>query len=274
MKYYDATKKRLVFTGSPATPDFWDNHWNTDNSIKTVLSSVKNTMVSRITAKYLKPQEGVILEGGCGSGFNVMSLVNNGYRCIGVDYAPKTIEHLKKFVPELEVELADVRELPFKDNSFSGYWSWGVIEHFYDGFDGVLREMCRVVKGGGYIFLVFPHFSLLRRLKAKCGFFPAWDIKEQNIFYQFAFLSNPAVEYFKSNGFELKKTMPFDGIKGVKSEIGFLRSPLQKLYSYKGNSLLLKIIIKATDILTSFWAGHSILLIFRKSDDDRGTEKQ
>jgi ubiquinone/menaquinone biosynthesis C-methylase UbiE len=268
MKYYDATKKRLVFTGSPATPDFWDSHWNIDKNIKKVLLSVKNTMVSRITMKYLAPSEGAILEGGCGSSFNVMSLVNNGYRCIGVDYAPKTIKYLKESVPELEVELADVRNLPFKDNSFSGYWSWGVIEHFYDGCDAVLREMLRVVKNDGYVFLVFPHLSLLRRLKAKCGFYPAWDVKEKDVFYQFAFLSDPVIEYFKNNGFELKKIMPFDGIKGIKSEIGFLRPALQKLYSYKGNNLPVKIIIKAIDMLASFWAGHSVLLIFRKFSDN------
>ena len=44
----------------------------------------------------------------------------------------------------------DLDDLPVEDESVDGYWSLGVIEHFYDGYGEILSEMHRVIKRDGF----------------------------------------------------------------------------------------------------------------------------
>ena len=127
MRYYDRTNCRIIHIDSSATPDFWDSHWQKKILSQEVFLGVKPTFVSRITGKYLKPKDGVILEGGCGQATHVAALSYRGYQCIGIDNATQTISAIKKISPDLDVRLGDVRELPFENNNFIGYWSLGVI---------------------------------------------------------------------------------------------------------------------------------------------------
>ncbi|MFX0076379.1 MAG: class I SAM-dependent methyltransferase, partial [Candidatus Hermodarchaeota archaeon] len=103
MKFYDSTKKQLIYIEKKASPSFWDEHWNIDGNIKDELLKIKHSLVSQVTRKYMKPKDGIILEGGCGRGEHVASLTNSGYRAIGLDYAKKTVDKLNKYVPELDI---------------------------------------------------------------------------------------------------------------------------------------------------------------------------
>jgi len=265
MKYFDSLNKRLILIDKRADSDFWDHHWNANENIRNDIFKVKNTFVSRITKKYLKPEDGFILEGGCGLGINVASLYNNGYKVIGIDYAKNTVSTLNKYIPELDIRLGDVRKLPFPDNYFIGYWSLGVIEHFWDGYDLIANEMFRVLQKGGYLFLTFPYMSPLRRLKSNLGKYETWDNKnESNFFYQFVLNSETVIKKFRSLGFILIKSKPFDGIKGTKDEINFLKPVLQELYDYQGGNFTIRLFRKAISVLASSVAGHSILLILKK----------
>ena len=121
MKYFDRTKKQLIYISHKSTPNFWDAHWSIDETIRERILRTKKTAISQITRRYLNPSDGIIFEGGCGTGQYVASLVNNGYRTIGLDYAYRTVSMLNKYVPELEIILGDIRSLPFRDNFFSGF---------------------------------------------------------------------------------------------------------------------------------------------------------
>lgn len=266
MKYFDPVKKQLIYIEKKADPDFWDHHWKANENIRNEILRIKNTFVSRITKKYLKPSDGYILEGGCGTGGNVASLFNNGYKVIGIDFAENTVKTLNKYIPELDIRLGDVRKLPFYDNYFIGYWSLGVIEHFLEGYDLIANEMFRVLKNGGYLFLAFPYMSPLRHLKSGLGKYEAWkNDNESDFFYQFALNSEIVVEKFRSLGFILIKSMPFDGIKGTKDEVALLKPVLQKLYDCKGNGLPIRAFRKAISVLASSVAGHCILLVLKKT---------
>ncbi|MGR3318584.1 MAG: class I SAM-dependent methyltransferase, partial [Candidatus Anammoxibacter sp.] len=96
-----------------------------------------------------------------------MSLHKAGFDAYGVDIAQDTVRTIRKRRPEIKIEIADVRKLPFSDEYFDGYWSLGVIGHFYDGYDKVFHEMRRIIRGGGYLFLSFPHMSFLRNCKVR-----------------------------------------------------------------------------------------------------------
>ncbi|GAI52286.1 unnamed protein product, partial [marine sediment metagenome] len=111
-----------------------------------------NRFIIGHTKKYLSPGAKV-LEGGCGRGNKVYALYQHGYDAYGVDYAEETVKKVNQYAPELKITVDDIRNLNFEDGFFDGYWSLGVIEHFYDGYDAMLREMHRVLSEGAIFSL-------------------------------------------------------------------------------------------------------------------------
>lgn len=257
-KYYDSENYRLVYLGDQSDNEYWDGHWETTHFRMSVDSFIVNT-----TKKYLSPGSKV-LEGGCGLGGKVYSLHKSGFQAVGIDYAEKTVKLIKDKYPELDVRLGDVRKLDLNDGEFDGYWSLGVIEHFFDGYGEIADEMKRVLKPGGYLFLTVPTFSPLRRWKAKKNKYPLFDVKTtpyKNSFYQFAISEEEVIKHFTQKGFELLKLKKMDGLKGFKDEIPKSKM-LQSLYD--GKSLPVKVIRKAMNIVLSPFAPHITLYILRK----------
>ncbi len=170
------------------------------------------------------------------------------------------VERINKEFPELKVYLGDVRKLSFSDNEFDGYWSLGVIEHFYDGYGEILSEMSRVIKPGGKLFLVFPAFSPYRRLKAALGLYPKFLESESNKsnFYQFALSWRTVASDLENLGFELEYRRYTNGFKAVKEES--VLAPLAKLPKI---SRVIKRLINPL----SFFFGHTVLLVLKKKGD-------
>lgn len=266
IKYYDVQKRRLIYVRQKADSHFWDEHWQIDPvKIQVKLKKIKDDFVSDVTKKYLKPTDGKILEGGCGSGNSVASLWHNGYQVIGIDFAKNTVDVLRQVVPELDIRLGDVRKLDFPDDYFVGYWSLGVIEHFWEGFDHIAGEMSRVVKKDGYLFLTFPTMSWLRRAKAKLGFYKKWkDELNHDDFYQFALNVDDVISQFDKYKFTVVEKNKFSGLKGLKDEVSILKPILQKLFDYRGNNFFLRAIRKMILIMTNQFANHNTLLVFKK----------
>jgi len=262
MKLYDKKNKRILMFEKEATPGFWDECWDVDNFVEKV-KGAKNRFIKRYTRKFLKPGAR-ILEGGCGIGQIVYGLKSWGYDSYGVDFAEKTVKRIKKDFPELKVSIQDVRKLDFPDNFFDGYWSLGVIEHFWEGYNEILSEAKRVIKSGGYLFLTFPYMSPLRKLKAKLGFYKIWrtNLMKKDDFYQFVLdIKNVKVDVEKYK-FKLVCKHSLDGIKGLKDEVFWLKPILQKIYD--SQTIIAKGIKSMSSILFSKATGHIVLLVFKK----------
>jgi SAM-dependent methyltransferase len=264
MRYYDPQHTRLTYYERAATPEFWDLHWQAEDFAETIRSL--NRFVIRWTRRHLPPGSRV-LEGGCGRGQNVYSLQQAGYEAYGVDFAIRTVALVRQHAPELRLAAGDVRHLPFADGFFDGYWSLGVIEHFYEGYGPIMGEMARVLRRGGRLFLTFPHMSPLRKVKARLGMYPplppAGFEVSANGFYQFALDAQRVSDDFTKAGFQVMERTGCAGLKGFKDEAGPLKPPLQRLYDNPG------VVAGATKLLAEpllrRWCGHSVLLILRKT---------
>jgi SAM-dependent methyltransferase len=257
-RFYDKNNERLVFVEQGATPDFWDELWG-DDFEKEVKAVSDDALVVRTTKRFLPPPAKV-LEGGCGRGQYVYALKRNGYDAYGIDYAKETVERINKSFPDLKVYLGDVRKLAFSDGEFDGYWSLGVIEHFYDGYEEIAKEMARVIKSGGHLFLVFPAFSPYRRLKAFFGLYPKLNevSLDKSSFYQFALHRKRVVANLETLGFELLMAKHTNGFKTIKEESCL--SPLTKV------PVLSRLIKRLVNPL-SFFFGHTVLLVLKKKED-------
>lgn len=266
MKYYDPKNKRLVFEEEKADQKFWDNLWE-DTSLKSfVESGKKDRFVSYFTKKFLKPKKSVkILEGGCGKGQYVYALNFRGYDARGIDFAPKIVQKLNILFPQLPISLGDVRKTDFPNEYFDGYWSLGVIEHFYSGYNDILKEASRILKPGGYLFLTFPYMSPIRNIRARLGKYKQLDKNfSQNNFYQFALNKDRVRQDLRSVDFEIVYERPLDGLKGLKDEIDIpiIKTILLKIYYGKG--VFFAALRNIIYILSSPLCGHIVLIVARK----------
>lgn len=276
MEFFDEEHKILLhFKKNNITNNFWDIHWSKNRADlrKIVLNFTPKSLVCIITQKFLCPEEGPILEGGCGIGDKVYSLKKLNYDVIGIDNAIKTIENVKKEIPEINVKIGDIRNLPFPDNHFAGYWSLGVIEHFYGGYIEILSEMKRVLKPKGFLFITFPYMSPFRKFKAKIHLYKIFNNAFYNLkkkpkkFYQYILDEEEVINDFKRLGFTPKYEKVLDGIKGFKDEIFFFKFYfkrfLQLLYNTNKPGFLKAFKGILDRILTKFSA-HIVLLVFQK----------
>jgi SAM-dependent methyltransferase len=266
IRYFDKSNNRLVYVGKAADDSYWDQHWKSESSKLKEQIKVKNDrFIIGYTKKYLPPGA-KIFEGGCGQGEKVCALHYHGYDAYGVDYAKETVKKVNQYAPELKIKVGDVRDLQFPDNFFDGYWSLGVIEHSYDGYEKIIREMFRVLKPKGYLFLTVPVMSPLRKVKVKLKKYPEYkESKEmRENFYQFVFDPRDVINNLKSRGFKLLDVKPYDGIKGLKDEVLILKPFLQYLYDKKNRAS--NLVKKMLDIALRRFANHICLFIMRKAE--------
>jgi SAM-dependent methyltransferase len=103
-----------------------------------------------------------VLEAGCGTGFWMRRLQQNGYRVTGLDYAVHSLRRSKSVVADLEMSVGNLLELPYREGVFDAYMSFGVVEHFIDGPGPILAESLRVLKPGGIILVSTPFRNATR----------------------------------------------------------------------------------------------------------------
>jgi SAM-dependent methyltransferase len=261
-RYFDQKHNRLVFIENKANAEFWNEKWDSYNFKRIIKSSAKNRLLLKTTRKYLGTGS-KILEGGCGLGGKVYCLNIHGYDVYGLDFAINAVKKIRRAFPELKVYVGDIRDLPFEDNYFDGYWSIGVIEHFYEGFLYISREMYRVIKPNGFLFLTFPSMSIIRRFKTRLGCYPIWNGQRKKDFYQFALDPSAVQKEFELLGFTLKEKTGVDGLKGFKDEIELVKPLLQRVYD--SQSLIFKVIQYGFNLFFSSIFGHNTLLVLRKN---------
>jgi SAM-dependent methyltransferase len=264
-RFFDAAQRRIVYVGQTADDEMWDRRWaeNTD-LLRAVTSSSRLYFVPRITRRFLRPDQGPILEGGCGTGVAMWALQREGYRVTGIDYAKQTVQRLRDAVPELDVRLGDVRKLDFQDASFAGVWSLGVIEHFWAGYEPILREAHRVLEPNGLLFLTFPHVSPLRALKARLGQYPAIrGDQEPEGFYQFALTPAHVLADLRVIGFSRVFVGSNGGLKGLTDEVPLAARALRPLLSASTRSV--RAGRYAIDRALSPFSGHTALIVARKT---------
>lgn len=98
-----------------------------------------------------------ILDVGCGNGW-LSSLLLNKYKVIAVDISKVMIEECKKkFKNEQKIKFYNsfVEELPLENASVDNVIMFDVLEHCVD-VKRVLKEINRVLKPGGQLFIVVP----------------------------------------------------------------------------------------------------------------------
>lgn len=119
------------------------------------------------------PRHGKTIEAGCGMGRYNLYFSQMGIDIEGIDFSEPTVKFLNQWkaqngYDESRFIVGDILNLPYEDNSLSGYISLGVVEHFIEGPHEAIREAARVLRPGGVAIITTPSISwnvFLRNLK-------------------------------------------------------------------------------------------------------------
>lgn len=263
--YYWPERKRLVFLHKEASPAFWDQRWENEDWVKTITRSRKSRYWRGLLRKYLPDKNSRILEGGCGDGRFVDAMKYWGYEAIGVDFAANTVEKINEAMPDLDVRYGDVRKLDFENDYFDGYWSLGVIEHFWEGYQAILSEMNRVLKPGGYVFISFPAISILDKIQILTGRYKVFcDNKKPASFYQFGLTIESIKNDFLKMGFEYITIQRRNGLLGIERFMPSFKRINQNLTSLSQKTKLIKALYFAISKFLAPLCCHSALMVVRK----------
>jgi SAM-dependent methyltransferase len=103
-----------------------------------------------------------ILDAGCGTGFNLEHYSQSAREVYGLDIAADAIKRAKERGFD-KIAQASVTEIPFKSDTFDLVLSFDVVcQTPVSLHDPALREIRRVLKPGGYLFIRVPAFEWLR----------------------------------------------------------------------------------------------------------------
>jgi len=217
---------RLALYRQKADVNYWDANWHgiSDETLRHILRPTKRLGVHRVFFERHLPCTGLILEAGCGTGLWVRRLRENGWNCVGLDYALPSLVRSKKTCAELALIGGDVFHLPFSDGSVAAYVSFGVVEHFVQGPGAILNECARVLRQGGVALISVPYDSPVRCNQPT---FAEQEALARGLeFYQYYFTSTDLKQELALAG--LKPTGAFHGY-GVN---GGLAGPVQFLNRY------------------------------------------
>ena len=148
-----------------ATRDAWRDIW-THTDIERELAAREYARSRQIRDRFVPhlPIGVPILEAGCGLGAELLGLAAGPYTVVGLDYVTSAVQRLKVYRRDLRMTAGDIHALPFRDESFGAYLSFGVLEHFTFGPEPALREAFRVLRPGGILVLTVPAPNVVWRL--------------------------------------------------------------------------------------------------------------
>lgn len=200
------------------TKKAWEENWQ-DVSVKDSLEAANYPRVQHnieIYKSYMS-KEGKTLEGGCGLGTYLIHFKNLGYDIVGVDYNAGPLLKISEYDKDIALYCADVRNLPFSDNSFKTYLSIGVIEHFSQGPGMAIDEAYRVLSPGGYFVVHVPQSSIFHKillpvtiLKRNTFLRRLFKKEPKQYYWEHYFKANELAKLLRKSGFKIVRMMPVD----------------------------------------------------------------
>ena len=197
---------------------YWTEVWKREGGPKDALAKVPRRKEFRIMAPYLArlPKGARLLDGGCGLGQWTAYFTRNGYPTLGLDISRETVEQLQKLFPDVEFAVGDIRDTGLPDKSFDGYFSWGVFEHFEEGFQRCVGEAYRALKPGGYLFVSVPYDNLRVSLKGHIERYSAYPSPASDQrFYQWRLTRAELARELSMGGFEVLEVRPIHKRQGL-----------------------------------------------------------
>jgi SAM-dependent methyltransferase len=112
----------------------------------------------------VKSKDRRILEAGCGAGRILRYYHQRGYDIVGIDFIEVAVTKLKQADPTLRVEVGDITNLRFADQSFEYVLAFGLYHNLEQGLELAVAETRRVLTRDGRVCASFRADNLQTRL--------------------------------------------------------------------------------------------------------------
>jgi SAM-dependent methyltransferase len=159
------------------TPDqvrrFWAYLSNSPQADRTYFSSHSGDAIIAFAQRHVPLRGGRVLDYGCGPGFLVERLLQQGIRAEGLEFSPESIDQVRKRCGDHPlfggIALADSIPSPIADSSVDVVFLVEVVEHLRRGqLEQTLEDIRRILRLGGFLIATTPHNEDLDLLKTIC----------------------------------------------------------------------------------------------------------
>ncbi len=209
----------------------WESIWDSasvEQELQTEGYARAQAVIRAYTAHL--PKDAPILEAGSGLSAALITLARLGFRVMGVDYAENALHVSKAYDPTLVLAVGDVHALPYADNAFGGYLSFGVFEHFESGMAQPLAEARRVLRPGGVLVLTIPYPNVINRWVRWRRERSGASVLNDDEFYESTYTRDQLIDQVRAAGFEIVQVEPTShsytlwGLGGVFRAVGYYRT--------------------------------------------------
>lgn len=251
----------------------WTAAWQQTkpSSLTTLAAQITKHEEYAVIASYLKDMSDSgrarILDAGCGKGEWTIYLSDQGHEVYGVDVSRETVTLLLEQFPQYHFLCGDIRQLDFPDEFFDACVSWGVFEHFEEGLGACIKEACRVLRTGGFLFVTVPFqnwrhiFRDMRSLHKWDEFYdPKQGYSSPMRFYQWRLTSSELHRELAMRGFEVLKIRPIYKVAGISRMLQFDLRVSPDGWFHRVVKHLLRPFIPAR------WVSHMLIAVAKKVD--------
>lgn len=132
---------------------------------------------------------GIMLDIGNGWGRWLVAGANRGYIPVGIDIRLEFCQTARKVLSDLGKNgysvVADLENLPFKNDIFDLVWSFSVIQHtHYKRLTNCLGHITRILNNEGFTFLEFPNkkgvrnsYKYVKQLEGDRDNYNSWSVR-------------------------------------------------------------------------------------------------
>jgi SAM-dependent methyltransferase len=223
---------RYAFYTYKSVEEKWDTAWGGDSVRRHLKTIPRFPQLISLFENHLTPKSEV-LEAGCGMGRWIVYLRERGHNVIGIDYSRNAVTSIKEYDGSIRLNLGDVMDLPYKDDTFDVYLSFGVIEHVEVNREQILKEAYRVLRPGGLLIVSVPLVNNLARL--------LWSLNKirfqgltENYFFEEAMSEGMLKHLLAQNGFEVIDATVYGHFSTLYSLVPFLRKDRRQKAEHLG----------------------------------------
>ena len=220
----------------------WDEVWDND-SIERNQSKLDYPEYWALYEKYIN-HDSRILEAGSGLGKWLNYFHYRGYDITGIDYSRTAISKLSEYDSNLKNEFGDVTSLPFDDNSFDVYLSFGTLEHLERESDLVLavNEIHRVLRKDGIAYITIPNLNFMNFVFFVKNYFLNSNMlrklfgkkPRESHFFEYNYTEREFVKYFTNDKFQICEVVP-ENIPLILKRFKFLRNRSSDIAEFNTN---------------------------------------
>lgn len=245
--------------------------------------------------KYM-PAPSRVLESGCGAGRYVKYLYDRGWDVVGLEWDQEAVDMIKSYWPECNAVQGDSANSPFKDNSFDGVISLGVIEHWIDGPQAPLKDIYRILKPGGTAIITAPCLNTVRKVKKATWWnelvterkatknwrknngakpnrtnqdFLYWPYPTYGEFFEYRFTKKQFYDEIKKTGFDIVEHQPIAIIDGLYHEL----NPGKKIVKYEDRQFKVspagKVLHKALSAAPFTYTHHQLAIVVKPGKPEK-----